>query len=700
VLVEALGDPLARAPWTVAARLTVEETLRQRLNSSVSAEHALRPTDLFDVDSPHALALSADGELLAVGLRHPVPNAEHGRSWVDVYDVASRELRLSLEGIGDPTGFAWSPLPADHRFAFVRRSEEKANLWLGDADGAPHRLLLENIERFGGFRWTPDGRSLIYSVAQEAEKDPEGVKRYRGLTDRWSGSREKSHLYQLSLASGIARRLTAGTLSTSLEDIAPGSDRILFSRTRHDDATWPFARTELFELELNTLELRPVTEASWGLSARYDSEGARLLILASPMAFGGIGRAVPDSVMPNLYDTQLYLFDLEDAAVDPITRDFDPSIDEAVWSQRDGRIYARATRGSQRKLFRYDLGKRRWEELETEIEVVGRMDISANGERLALEGSSTNTPSRIYVGSIRGRFRPDLVWSTDPDRFDRIRFGKVEDFDFSAADGTAIAGRVYFPPDFDSSRRYPAIVYYYGGTSPVTRNFGGRYPKELWAANDYVVYVLQPSGATGFGQQFSARHVNNWGRTVAEEIIDGTKAFLMTHPFVDPARVGCIGASYGGFMTQLLVTRSDLFAAAISHAGISSISSYWGEGNWGYIYSAAATAQSYPWNRPDVYVEQSPLFAADKIRTPLLLLHGGDDDNVPPGESEQLYSALRVLGREVEYVRIEGERHWILSYEKRKLWTSTIVAWFDRWLKGEPQWWEQLYAKPGETSSE
>lgn len=103
-------------------------------------------------------------------------------------------------------------------------------------------------------------------------------------------------------------------------------------------------------------------------------------------------------------------------------------------------------------------------------------------------------------------------------------------------------------------------------------------PFNLYTANGYVVYVLQPSGAIGYGQEFSARHQNNWGKITGDEIIASTKAFIKAHSFIDPARVGCMGASYGGFTTEYLTTQTDIFACAISHAGISSIAGYWGEG--------------------------------------------------------------------------------------------------------------------------
>ena len=203
--------------------------------------------------------------------------------------------------------------------------------------------------------------------------------------------------------------------------------------------------------------------------------------------------------------------------------------------------------------------------------------------------------------------------------------------------------------------------------------------------------MLQPSGSTGFGQDFSALHVNGWGKDAIEDIIVATRAFLAAHPMADPARVGCIGASYGGYTTMLLQTRTDLFKTAISHAGISSITSYWGEGYWGYSYNTGAARGSYPWSRKDIFVEQSPVYRADQFRNSILLLHGAADTNVPVGESLQYYAALKLLGKDVELVLVEGQDHWIVDYRKRVQWHETIMAWFDARLKDQPGAWKNLY---------
>lgn len=171
------------------------------------------------------------------------------------------------------------------------------------------------------------------------------------------------------------------------------------------------------------------------------------------------------------------------------------------------------------------------------------------------------------------------------------------------------------------------------------------------------------------------------------------KLFTSENPWVDSKKIGCIGASYGGFMTQYLRIKTDIFAAAISHAGISDHTSYWGEGYWGYSYSEVSMANSYPWSHPDLYVKQSPLYNADKINTPLLFLHGDGDTNVPFGESIQMYTALKLLGRETAFVAVRGANHQVTEFNKRQQWQETIFAWFAKYLQDDPSWWEELYPK-------
>lgn len=694
LVVCALAEPGAGA-WSVAARLT-PAAAGVALATDCSPRHPARITDYLDNPAISGISLSAGGDLVAVTMRRPEVPAPDSETWVEIRRAADGAPVRTIRG--DHAGsFTWAT--TGRLFSYVTTHEDRSTLWVDDLDGGPARPLLRDIENLGDHRWLPGGKAIVFTLGGEEAKDPAGVKRLRGLTDRWPGTRSVGSLHAVSVADGVTRRLTAGRWSCGVQDAAADGRRLLVTRTVRDDARFPFNEDELYELDAVTLAATKLLAVPRGVTARYGPREGTLVLKASPSAFGGVGRDLPDDRVPNDYDDQLFLLDRATGAVTPITRDFDPSIESFAWSARAGRLFATATDTTAVGLYAWDPAHPGWKPLPAGVESVKGLDLSADGTRLAWYGEDAQRPERVYTLDLaRKGARPvEFAAPAGPALAD-VEFGRHETWDFTTADGTRILGDVHYPPGFtaEGGRKWPCIVFYYGGTSPVGREFGGRYPRNLWAAHGYVVYVLQPSGATGFGQEFSSRHVNTWGIGSADDIIEGTRRFLDAHPFVDPGRVGCIGASYGGFMTMLLLTKTDLFAAAVSHAGISALSSYWGEGWWGVDYSSVATAESYPWNRPDLYVEQSPLFHADRIRTPLLLLHGAGDTNVPVGESEQMYAALRVLGRDVEYIKVDGQNHWILNYPQRVLWMRTIIAWFDRQLKGQPGWWDHLYGAGGD----
>ena len=376
--------------------------------------------------------------------------------------------------------------------------------------------------------------------------------------------------------------------------------------------------------------------------------------------------------------------------IEPVTKNFDPSISAQEWSAQDGYIYYRVEEGDRSNMYRYDPKRKKFDILPLKEEVIRSFNIAENADRATYTGVSASNSNRSYLLNLK-TMESTLISDPYAERLNKLQLGEVKDWQFTSSSGDVIEGRYYLPPHFDPQKKYPLIVYYYGGTSPTARTFESTYPLHVYAAQDYVVYTLQPSGTTGYGQEFSARHVNAWGERTAEEIIEGTKAFVASHSFVDGSKIGNIGASYGGFMTQYLITRTDLFSASVSHAGISNITSYWGEGYWGYSYSAGASAGSFPWNNPDLYVKQSPLFSADKINTPLLLLHGTADTNVPIGESIQMYNALKLLGKEVEFIQVDGENHAIYDYDKRIAWNNAIYAWFAKWLKNDSRRWDSMF---------
>jgi len=644
------------------------------------------------LDAPRLgrVVISPDGSQAAINLGE-YRDGTHRESWVEIRDTDDGKLRHIWRTAEPPRGLDWSP---DGKLVcWQTTTDKKTSIWYFDPDRGDSGLLLADVENLGGWQWTPDSKSIIYSVTRSPEPDPRKVKHVLNPADRQSWWRNRSHLVQAFVPGGLTRRLTAGPVGPGGWSVSPDSKRLLFFTSEPDLAHRPYSTSELWLMDLATLETTSVLKDPWIGGASWSPDGQVLLLQGSPSAFDGLGRNLPEGMQANDYGGQLYLYDLETARPTPITVDFRPDVAWSAWSVADGMIYARCTDTQYSNIYRFDPDHGKWSQLDTGFEYTDQIALPRRGHAAVVRGTSATTPNRLHTLDLKKNKHRLLLDPGRDDYRDRV-FGKVENWSTTLPGGMELDGFVYYPPGFDPARKYPLIVYYYGGTSPVTRDFGGRYPKNIWAGQGYIVYVPEPSGATGYGQEFAARHVNDWGILTADEVIEGTKAFLAAHPFADPEAVGCIGASYGGFLTEYIVTRTDIFAAAVSHAGISSISSYWGEGLWGYAYGARALANAFPWQDRELYVEQSPLFHADRITTPLLLVHGDADTNVPVGESDQLFTALKLLGREVEYVQIQGQDHHILDHDQRIVWNDTILAFFARYLKGRPAWWEALYPEP------
>jgi len=633
---------------------------------------------LTNAETVGDLAISPDGRYLALAYERRDEAADTDIRRLEIRDLQTD--RVVRQWTAErPTALAWS------RDGSKLAVQAGNSLWLYDHETGRARALLLEHEGIGSWRWHPDSGSILFSWVKKDETDTDQRRRLRSLEDRWAGFRDISQLYQVDVESGLVRALSAEERSVKLHDVVDG--RMLLSHSVIDYAQPPHELTRVFELDLADGQQREIARLRQFNDIRYAEEGYWLL--AGPGLKIGDGDATPDEVVPNDYDTQLYQLSLDGTQAVSLSREFDPAF-SGIERLADGNLLLSAVSGEESVLVHFDQEAGQLSIVDSGVEVVESFVASRTSPpTVVVRGSDADAPQRVHRVGLDGN--NEVLVDSRQNAYADVVLGEVRDWTFTNADGVEIDGRYYLPPDFDAERQYPLIVYYYGGTMPVNRQFTGRYPFNLWAAHGYVIYVLQPRGAIGYGQDFSAKHVNAWGDYAADDIIEGTQKFVEAHPFVDDERIGNIGASYGGFMTMYLATRTDRFAASISHAGISALTSYWGEGWWGYAYSGTASRGSFPWNNRELYVEHSPVYNADAITTPLLLLHGDSDTNVPPGESDNMYTALKLLDREVEMVEFPGQDHWIVDREQRYIWWDSILAWYDRWLKDEPEWWQHLY---------
>ena len=632
----------------------------------------------------HTLSLSPNGKYLLMGSSDSY-SVKRSNSTLTLLDAKTRKILIA----NLPSNARW--MPRTNCLYYTVTGETGRDLMKLDPVTNTRTVIKKDIPE-GNFRWSPTEDFLVYTKSDINAKESSPVKRLLMPDDRIPGARNRSYIVKYDLTSGLLERLTYGSRATYLADISHDGGKMLFISRKPNITQCPFSLSSLVEMDLATMQVDTlVKEDAYLNSAYYSPDGTQLLLIASPEAFGGIGKNCGDLPIANDFDTQAYLMDVVTRHITPITRDFHPAVEPLQWNRTDGCIYFNTTDEDCKNIYRYVPKNNKFEKLSLREDVITSFSLPQDAPTMAAYIGGGNTSAGVAYTYDMKKKNSSLLADPMGEKLADVRFGDMEAWNFTAQDGTLIKGMMCLPPDFDPEKKYPLIVYYYGGTTPTTRGMTSPYCAQLFASRDYVVYVIQPSGAIGFGQEFSARHVNAWGDWTADEIIEGTKKFLEAHPFVDAKKVGCIGASYGGFMTQYLQTKTDIFAAAVSHAGISNVTSYWGEGYWGYSYNSVAATGSYPWNNPDLFVKHGSLFNADKINTPLLLLHGTVDTNVPIGESIQIFNALKILGKPVEFITVDGENHFISDFKHRELWHNSIMAWFARWLQDAPQWWNELY---------
>ena len=596
-----------------------------------------------------------------------------------------------------PRNFYW--MPRSSRYYYTERADDGIRMIVVDPATRKSEIFAQDLPE-GGFNVLPTEDRLLYTLSQEGPKELNAdAFEFVHPDDRQPGWRDRSTLALYDIHTGLLQPLTFGYNNHWVADLSSDGGKMLFFKSESNLTARPTTLYSLFQMDLASFAVDTlVMRDGFVSSACYSPDGKSVLVNASPEAFGGIGNKVPQGMTPSMFDYHLYLIDASTHDVKPANPDFPGTVTNMMWSMADGQIYFTAEHNDSCSIFTMNPKTQCISRIEQPEEVVNHLSVANESRVMAFTGESHDHSWRLHTIEMGKKSnRVAMLQDLNEDVYEGVDVCECNAWTFTNSIGDQVSCRYYLPNGFDASAadslKLPMIVYYYGGCSGTSRNFEYTYPWTIWAANGYAVLVVNPSGATGFGQEWAARHVNTAGVDPARDIIEATTAFCDQHPWIDRDRLGCIGASYGGFMTQYLQTVTDIFRCAVSHAGISDHSNYWGYGYWGYSYSEVSMANSYPWSRKDLYVDNSPLYNADKIKSSMLFLHGTEDTNVPYNNSLQMFTALKLLGRDVAMVSINGENHGIRDPKKRIAWHNATMAWFARCLKDDPTWWEALYPK-------
>jgi dipeptidyl aminopeptidase/acylaminoacyl peptidase len=302
--------------------------------------------------------------------------------------------------------------------------------------------------------------------------------------DRQPGFRNRSRLSKIDLKSGVMQPLTFGNKNVWVYDLSSDGRYMVFGINRSRLVQRPTSLITVCRMDLQTLQVDTlVREDGFLINMDFIPGSHQLLVTASAEAFNRIGCTLPTNLTPNMYDYQLYLYDISTKQVTPLTRDFNPSVQTIDWTWGDGMVYFTAEDRDFVRLYQMNPANGQIVQLEHAGDNVSRMNVAAHSNVVGYISNGTSEYASAFVAyTAKGKAPMKQVRLYDGKSImDDIAVADCKDWNYTNARGETVYGRMYLPQDFDATKKYPMIVYYYGGCSPVSRYFDGVYSGHYWA---------------------------------------------------------------------------------------------------------------------------------------------------------------------------------------------------------------------------
>jgi dipeptidyl aminopeptidase/acylaminoacyl peptidase len=645
-------------------------------SAAAQAKHVPTVDELLTLKSVGGPRISPDGTRVAYTVRETDLKQDSYVSHIWLAEIATGRSFQLTQGEKSCSNPDWSP---DGRWlAFTSaRTGDKSQIFVIDPAGG-EALRLTNAETsVGGYAWSADGRSIAFLAAEPAAK---AAKDRKEAYDEYEVVRKEytfTHLWTIDVAEAL-KAPEAGRQRTRGHDFtvggfawSPDGGRIAFGATVDSDLIHG-GTSDVYVLDLAEDGVKKiVAQPGPDGPARWSPDGKSILISS---AMGN----------PNYFasNTRLALVPAEGGPIRALTEGFDENPSFVAWTP-DG-IYFSAQQKTAAHLFRLDpISLKIWRVSAPADFMGGGFSFSRNGMRMAFY---TASPTSIYeICYSDAGFLPQPLTSMTAQTRDWI-LGTPEVVSWKSADGTPIEGVLIKPADYVAGRKYPLLCIIHGGPTgvdrPVFATDTGYYPSDIWAARGALILKVNYRGSAGYGEKFRRLNYRNLGVGDAWDVLSGVDA-LVKKGWVDPARVGCMGWSQGGYISAFLTASSDKFKAVSVGAGISDWATYY------YNTDITPFTINYlganPVDDPKIYALTSPISYIKQARTPTLIQHGELDRRVPIPNAYELRQALEDRGVPVEMVVYKGYGHGISKPKSMRAVMLHNLAWFGHYIFGDPK---------------
>ncbi|MEE2648618.1 MAG: S9 family peptidase [Acidobacteriota bacterium] len=553
-----------------------------------------------------------------------------------------RRLTFGESDTGSP---AWFPDGGKIAFASGRAEGEETQIFSMYVDGGEAWQVTEHEGGVSQFSIAPDGEKILFTARDPLSEEQARRKKIHDDAEVVDESFQMTHLWFFDIDSGESKRLTSGDFTISDPQWAPDSSKIAYvtrPTPKVDDSSW----SDVWVVDLEGNAELFFENAGPDTSPRWSPDGNTLAMASKPQ---------PGNTQ---WYSKLHLFPADGGEPIIMLDDFDLAFGQPMWA-RDGRtIYWSTGQGTVTNLFGVDLDSGELTIRRAPMRGAnGQWQLSHDGNFWVFSHSDPGRPGNLWVATREGDGFGPAVQLTDANPWveqEEVQLGRVESVRWTNSDGGTIEGVLTYPADFHEGTRYPLIVNPHGGPSGASmESFSST--NHMFAGNGFLVLQINFRGSSNYGQEHLNANQDNWGIRDYDDIMTGVD-YVTEQGWADPDRMVAYGWSYGGYMTFWMSTQTDRFKLISPGAGLSNLYSMYSTTD---IPAYLGWFFGTPWDNEDIYRQLSPIRHAHKVTARILIMHGANDERVPPEQAVEFYKALTDLGKDVSFVRYPRQGHGI-----------------------------------------